>query len=611
MPDAPFVSGSEIVANPGNAALGYNGTGVEYGTNPADTNPFANVQGTLARIQDEDAKMRYVKHLEFRKDQEDLAQMLSSLKGNGSVFNMKGQDGKNVSFAPLPQDQQVLAEKADELRKLALKKPDSYSFDREFLKKKDEYDNLIAHAGMRSVSDAQNRLSAAQSMDPEDREGYLKHNKSEIEDKSLTDFHRPNPYMPNPKTDGENILSQKERLDKDNFAIRGTSITKEGNIDVQTDLTGLKDDIVDVRGKIKPGTKAFTEAVIMAQRFISSPNTQNPQVIIDMNKRIDANNAARGYKPGDAHYQPHVAEIKPDGTVGFTSTDPAQIAGAIIFESYGGLQPTKKPTKALAEQTKIDAQTNEVNTKIKNEQRTYQKIGAEIDHLHAQTDEAKARTAKLEGEAKKLAEKEQADIEEVNSPVASYLSVVTDANKKKFKAIPAGIAPALTNAGIDASQYTMTSINPSDEGVSHISGIQKTNDKGIATEGINAPSAAYYLKSNTGNPKNDMIAVSYKKSPTEIAWKTIKPNEAVENIIKSRKNFKNITDKTTATIGRSQNKLNEVWGKTTAEEAPTSTQRPTTVPAGAILKTTASGKYWVDKANRKVYDENGIEVIVK
>lgn len=610
MPDAPFVSGTEIVANPGNAALGYSGTGVEYNTNPADTNPFANIQGTLARIQDEDAKMRYVKHLEHRKDQEDLAQFLSNIKGNGSAFNIKGPDGKNMSFSPLPQDQQVLAEKADELRKLALRNPDNYAFDPKILKKKEEYDNLIAHAGMRSVSDAQNRLSAAQSTDIEDREGYLKHNKAEIEDKALTDFHRPNPYMPNPKTQGLNIFDPKMLSNKDSYAIRGTSIAKEGNIDVQTDLTGLKDDIVDVRGKIKPGTNAFNEAVIMAQRFISSPNTQNPQVIIDMNKRIDANNAARGYKPGDAHYQPHVAEVKPDGTVGFTSTDPAQIAGAIMFESYGGLQPVKKPTKALAEQQKTEAQTTEVKTKIQNERRTYHKIGAEIAHLNAQTEEAKARTAKLEGEAKKLAEKEQADIEEVNSPVASYLNVVADASKKKFKPIPAGIAPALSNAGIDASQYTMTNINPSDEGVSHIAGIQKTNDKGVATEGINAPSAAYYLKSNTGDPKNDMIAVSYKKSPTETAWKTIKPNEAVENIIKSRKNFKNITDKTTATIGKSQNKLNEVFGKA-AEEPAQEAKRPATVPVNAVLKETASGKYWVDRANRKVYDEDGIEVIVK
>lgn len=58
MPDAPFITGSDIVSNAGNAALGYS-SGVAYNANPAVENPYATTQSAVARLaQEEEYKMQ-------------------------------------------------------------------------------------------------------------------------------------------------------------------------------------------------------------------------------------------------------------------------------------------------------------------------------------------------------------------------------------------------------------------------------------------------------------------------------------------------------------------------------------------------------------------------
>ena len=595
MPDAPFISGSEILANPGNAALGYS-SGVDYDFNPADTNPFAGVQGTLSRIQEEEKQMRFQRHLEKQKEQEQLAETISSLKGKGSVFNLKGPDGANTSFTPLPEDEVILTEKADELRKLALKSPGGYKYNREFLKKKDEFDYLTAHAGMRAVHDAQNRQAAVKATDEEDRAGYLKNIDEEVTPYKLTDLYRPKPYNPAMKTEGESILPSKDRLDKDNFFTKSVTVADEGGIGIQTDMTGLRDDIVDVRGKIKPGTKAYSEAVIMSQRFISSPLTQNPKAIEDMNRRIDANNASRGYKPGDAHYQPHVAEVQPDGTVGFVSTDPAQIAGAIFFEQYGGLQASKKPTDILEKKKAAESQ---IKNQEDDNRRQWATLQDKIRH-----EKEMEEIARNKGKAK-----EADELKEINAPVITYLEFAKSAREKKPLPIPDMVGSAMKAQGIDPGQYEYVPLNATDEGVSRIFGISKVDKDGKAQKGLNSPTAAYYLRSKTGDMKDDFIAGTYNEGPTT-KWKTVKPNEAVSNIYSNTGNASSFKQ-----INKIQNKLSEyLGGNAPASQAPAAEQKQIvpekapSVPQGYTEKTTSKGIVYYESGGRR-YVYSGGEMV--
>lgn len=346
-PQAPWTSGSEILANPGNANLA---SGSGSGSMPitVDAKPIYSV---LDRLGDEDVKMRFQKQAQDREDQAALSKTLAEIGGKGgSAFNMKGADGSNVSFSPLPDDQKVLQSKADELRQIILKNPDKYDYDPQFLRKKEEYNYLLQHAGKRSILHSQNRLGAQQATDPEDREGYLKSNQDEILGHSLTDFHEPNTYLQKQTTDLEAIQSQKERENKENKTTLGSEV-KDG---YQTDKFGLTNEVADVRSRMVPGTKAYVEGVKLSQSFIKN-YAQHPAWVEDMNAKILENNAERGLKPGDAHYQPPVAIVKPDGTVGFLSTDPAQITGAIFFASHGGVSKDVKPSNIDEQRNKIKA----------------------------------------------------------------------------------------------------------------------------------------------------------------------------------------------------------------------------------------------------------------
>jgi hypothetical protein len=176
-PQAPWISGTEILNNPGNAGLA-SGSGSGALPIQVDTKPIYSV---LDRLGDEDVKMRFQQQAQDREDKAALAKTLAEIGGKGgSAFNMKGADGSNVSFSPLPEDQKVLQSKADEMRQIILKNPDNYDYDPNFLRKKEEYNYLLQHAGKRSILHSQNRLGAQQATDPEDREGYLKTNQDEI-----------------------------------------------------------------------------------------------------------------------------------------------------------------------------------------------------------------------------------------------------------------------------------------------------------------------------------------------------------------------------------------------------------------------------------------------
>jgi hypothetical protein len=525
-PQAPWTSGSDILSNPGNAALA-SGSGAGVMPLQIDTKP---VYSVLDKMMDEDVRMRFQKQAQDREDRAALGQTLATLKGKGSAFNMKGADGSNVSFSPLPDDQRVLQEKADDLRRTILKNPDNYDVDPQYLKKKEEYDYLLQHASKRAILHSQNRVSAAQAADPEDRAGYLQTNQDEILSHSLTEFHEPNSYIPKPTIDPEKILSGKELADKNNYHTIKTDV-KDG---VQTDMIGLRDDMADIRSRITPGTPAYVEAVKMSQSFIKTMDN-DPQAVIAMNDRLAKYNAERGYQPGDPHYQPPVAQVTPEGKVLFPAKpDPAQIVGAIYFDRHGGLTPSQKPTKIEEEKRNLESEIKRRQDQTSIE---YAKLKAEREKLKAEAEKTKKPSAEelKENQNEKSGLAAYREVKNVYAP-----DHYTSKNKlSQVKSLEVGAA-----AGLPVSDYEFYKV-PADLAPGKFIGVpaeEITTTEGAASEGHKVTTKTAKGKSAEAdeiymaiNPKTGEGQLVYMKGLKPIA--VVPERQAIANGIKHESQY--------------------------------------------------------------------------
>ena len=268
---------------------------------PNDQNTLANIQGTLAQLQQENYQDRVRKHLEDRADEADLMKTIAGLKGKGSVFNMKGADGINQSFSALPQDQQVINDKADSIRKMIFAHPKDFDHNDDIYKAQDELDTLTAQAGVRAIHAAKNNIAAQQSNNPLDRKGYQDNTNAEITQHPLTDFHNPDPYFTQPTWDPNNVTPATYFKDSDNYDITTTNIpkdpTKTGDYDKKITTTRLKPSAAFPVNRFEqmvntqaPGSLDILQAT---RQFLQSTAT-NPQRLQDLDNKIVENNAATG-----------------------------------------------------------------------------------------------------------------------------------------------------------------------------------------------------------------------------------------------------------------------------------------------------------------------------
>jgi len=516
MPDAPFVSGTEILSNPGNAALGYSGTNVNYNFNPADTHPFASLETTIDALQANENKARLEKHLEQRADQEALAQTLAGMKGNGSAFNMKGPDGQNISFQPLPQDQAILNEKADNLRRDILKNPKGYKYDANFYKNKDEYDQLLVHAQQRAIEHTRNKLAAAQTMDPEDREGYLKHNQSEILDHPLTDMYQPGTYMPKQRIDPEVIFPSKTLFDKDNYSTMKATVVNRDGVGVEQDMVGLNGNVLDIRKTLVPGTKAYIEAYKMSVPFVKEAQV-NPDRIRQMNANLAAINEQRGYKPGNIHYQPPVAEIDPQtGQVSKISTDPVQIAGALYFEKYGALQPKEKISDFLEKQKKAKSDSAHQGFEEKLELRKQDEV--ERNNRANNAKKGGTSTQELKDEANRNAA--QAAKEETDKIFEQEVPDVPRAYPAYWK----------SKIGVDPNKYNIAEIH--DKRAERLIGVEAAEIKGIVPHGTSKIPTKTYLIQNKDTKEKELIFMEGPENGEKKVVARVPQKDASLNLLK-------------------------------------------------------------------------------
>lgn len=581
MPDAPFISGSDILSNPGNPALGYSGTGVEYNANPADMNPLANVQGTLARLQEEDAKMRFQKHLEARDDQEKLAQFISGLNSRGgSLANMKGPDGENNSLPLLPQDQQVMDEAALKLNRGSIKDPHGYRYNAEFQQKFRDYQTLLKHAQFRSAIEMKNRVAASASLNPEDQNGYLRTNQTEIIDKDVRDLYRPNVYIPVPELDPEIIIPSKVIQDKNNQ----TNFTLKDANGNPVDGWGLKNDVADVGARIVPGTPAWRSAIAYSANFIKGA-AKDPGLAIELERRNAINNANRGLKPGDPNYVPPITQLQPDGTVKFLTTKPNEIARAIMYETNGAIQAT--PLTDEMRQKRLESAQKQRHTLSEESMELRKQAETERHNLATEGDKQKPiTTAGLkEIETKNAA---QAAVKATNSVFKQPIPNTTATHPDFWN-----------NRGIDPTEFNIVEIK--DKSANAMLGIEEAAVKDKKPSGQTVKPGRTFLLENKQTGKKELVFLGNDAARNVIA--RVNQNDASVNVLKHNSKYQPsiYSDQSTWV-----NHYLENGTEAPATTTPSQVSRPATVPPAAIFN--EGKKIWIDKKARKAYDENGQEI---
>ncbi len=556
----PQVSGSDILNYHGDAGLA-SGAG-NGGILPQQGDPFAGISSALDQVNAHNAQMAVYRYHQRIKDQENLANTLSQT--GGSVFNMKGANGQNMSFTPLPDDQSVLDEKAAELRKIILAKPDSYEFNRGYLDKKAEYDSLIKHAGVRSYAHSNFNTQGAQTNDPDERNEIQQQRDAEITGHKLTDYHLPEPHLP--KLQSVDVINPKDWQDKKKLQVYGTEIKNIDGTDYEVKKLGIPAKVI-----MAPLTDVTTAGIANSKNALATwlqrPESRDPAYVNAMNAQIDKKAAEMGVQPV------YAATVSPDGTVTYP-LDPRQAMTAFNIQKYGGVQEDKAPSKAAAEQKNLASQ---IQHRKKEEQQKSAELGEKIKEFKA----------KMDLEYAKLNKKGKEDALESNSAVNNYLNIIKGKKGVPLSDIEAitidvggkqpatGIASSLykeleKNGITDQSNYKISPLNAHGSDVINLAGLQAADDKGKLVGRNILPKYAYYAASPDSR-KDDKFIIGYHANPKDkaLTWETITPGQAIERMMRSTKKFNNITDKTLKNIGDAQSKLDDFFAQpATAQEAP-------------------------------------------
>jgi len=575
MADAPFITGSDLTSNPGNAALGYS-SGIAYNANPEIQNPFAGIQSSLSSLQNEEVYRRQLAAQQAQKEKDELAAHLAET--GQSVFNMKGENGQNMSFSPLQEDYDIMRGGADEIRKSTMGNPTGWKFDLDRIAKEQRQQQLVRHAGVRAVEVAKLQQAAAATNDPQERADILNHI-SKIKSQKVDDFISPDPYMPKAKYDvnkfiQEDVINGKNKEAWQTFDVN--SVDDKGAQKTES-LSGISNNVLNWKTKAQPGSELYANAVNMANGFYNSNVARDPRALLAQNKRNAEINAFRGFKPGDSGYVQNIAEVLPNGQIQYTGLSPVETAYTLTAEAYGGPQVNRELKKTAAETTK---EKLDIAGKRADIAKTY----ADIENARKRLEVDKDKMTKADYD-------NQNDILEAKTAALNVQKNLTSAGN--FMGIPeiinsvpegnrSGLSTTLANNGIDPSTYEMAILNRNDQTIKHISGVQSQKQDGTYSSGVSAPQYTYLLKPKSGNLADYRYLIGFKElqemknqddgtviinkktnkpqMQEVMQWKTVSPQEAIGNSVKAAKNFYNITDKTGENINRAVDYFDKLSG---------------------------------------------------
>ena len=429
----PYQTANDLLAYQGNPALA---AGANNGIVPQQGDPFAGLGNTIDQVNEHHARIALLNYQQKLKDQEDLANLLAST--GGSVFNMKGANGQNVSYTPLPEDQKILDSKAKDLRTTILANPDNYWADPNYLDKLNEYKSLVNHAGIRSKAYTDFNLDAQKETDPQEQADILGQRNSEIKGYKLTDFHNPEPHLPSiPPGDPSDFVS-KEAMEKKNWLLSGDDVSKETYLVPNQYITDPR--------TLVPGNPLYVKALKLGQKYLTSLAPQDLQdaktAVPALNRATIEYNQGRGLTPGDPGYMEPIYSINPNTgqpqfTEGNSIKNALNIAAALTYENYGRPIEKKKSAEDIA---KMQTQKEQQALREREESET---------ERHNRAIEAKGDRPTAE------ALKQERDRQAALSTVKDVRGIMDDAtkDKNKFKNIPGTNIPVPFNVPDALQKY--------------------------------------------------------------------------------------------------------------------------------------------------------------
>jgi hypothetical protein len=603
----PYTTGNELLSYKGDAGLaaGTNPRGIL----PQQGDPFAGIGSTIDQLNGELMQQKLFDYKQKAAAQEQLAQTLAAT--GGSVFNTKDPaTGQNMSFTPLPDDQKILDQKASDLRDTILQNPDKYMYDRDYLSAKREYDNLVNHAGVRSVAYSKYNLEANQSQDPQERQDIMAQRNHEVNNYKLTDFHMPEPHLADiPVTDSIDENQFKDPKTHENF---GTTINNVKGVDYEFKKHGIPNAIV-YAPLSDFSTKGLVNASKYMQQFQRSPVSKDPAYIASMNAKIDQNAADRGAKPV------YAATINPDGTINYNN-NPGQVLTALNLEKHGWVQTDQDPTDAKRKQEQEKAQTAKDYAEAQKALRDKSNHPPTAEELKEQRE-------------RQMGYNTYKEVQNVYNP-ANYTA------KDKISTSPLlmgvfgptrAVVQTVKDAGYSPDEYDYYNVPKSASKYIGIPAPVTTEESTVVPDPDNkgnktvtkttTPQRISESADKTVMVRNKQTGVGhllYLKNGSVVA--NVTQRDAIENGLKHDNRYDEKVYANPAAYGQ-QFYDQEVAGQTPAPPAQNTTPnapasqpgaKPQSVPSTAVLKTTKSGmQVWVDKSSKKLYNSEGQEIQIK
>ncbi len=613
-----FLTGTDITNNPGNAALGYSGTGVEYNANPAIENPFAPVQSTIAQLGQQEENRRLLERQRQIKEQDELGAYLAG--GGDSVFNKNGEAGKS-SFNILPEDREEVNRAADNLRRKMISNPRTWKFDPTIQRSMEEFEQLKNHAGIRAVHVADKNVKAAATNDMTERQRILQ-NAEGVRKQGVREFKMPDPYLPSATWNIENmgiskdVLSGKDKDATDDLIV-GTETDPNGNEIIVT-KPGIRATALDIRSRMVPGSKEYTEAANMVNRFYSDPSFVNAENVLAVNQGIEQYNKDRGLTPNSPNWAPPIGEVLPNGQVKMRPPTPknvGDIAYSLIAEHAGqlGRNAEVKRTASVLKKEQHDIKMDKTNAARLQSALDLEWAKFNKDKDKLSKDEAKWQHEELE--AKTLANTVYGTL--ANTKPAGTLQ---DVVKTVPLADQSGLIQTMNDYGVDLNTASVSRLNPADATVRNLAGAQAYDSKGKPIKAVAKPKYAYVVGSTDGsladakmvfgvpsfrdktNPDTGEILMEKdKKTPKReqyMEWKVVSPQEALNTYSQAKNNFNDLSTAVLGRIDRSTEQLNELIGAKPQSKSPTQSI-PDQQRADNILSQ-HKDLDWV----KRLYDEN-------
>lgn len=507
----PYTTGNDILSYKGDAGLA---AGANNGISPRQGDPFAGLGTTIDQVNEHHAQMAILQYKQKIKDQEDLASLLAST--GGSVFNMKGANGQNVSYSPLPEDQKILDTKAKGLRETILANPENYQYDPGYLDKLNEYKSLVSHAGIRAKAYTDFNLDAQKETDPQEQHDILGQRNSEINGHKLTDFHNPEPHLPSIPTGDPSDFVAKEALNQKNWQLKSD--------DGKTETYIVPSQYITDPRTLAPGNPLYAKALKLGQKYLTSPSAQNFTTI---NRSVNEYNQGRNLKPGDPGYMDLPYFINNDGKPEFIEKNPVKnalnIAAALTYEKYGrpitvaksaeDMQKIKDEQAAIVEKNRQQNETERHNkaTEGKESKATTESIKEQQDQLagrNAYTEVHAVFNQKFENPAKA--------INPINLPATDLIK----SEGYEIYQLPAS-SPAHKYIGIEAPHQTEKEVVKGEKGTT------VTTSGDLDAKGSSLKPDAVYMAVNPTTKEKKLI---YLKGGNVVA--SVNERDAALNTLK-------------------------------------------------------------------------------